>query len=161
MTLLMAGSLCAPAAISRADSLALRMDVSAKVVANCRLTVPALSFGTYDPLVANSSDPADASSVVIVNCTRNTAASLSFDNGLNAAMDGARSMLGPGSGRLQYQIYRDSARTQVWATGAEAIHMTSKGVAQPERLTVFGRIPARQEVEPGAYTDVLTATVDF
>lgn len=145
----------------RADSLGERMDVTATVVANCRLTVPSLTFGMYDPLAAHSVQPDDASTILIVNCTRNTSASVALDFGHNAVSNGDRSMSGPGSVRLEYQIYRDAARSQVWANGADAVRFFSRGIANPEQLTVFGRILPRQEVEPGAYIDVLTATVDF
>ena len=149
------------AVTGRADSLGERMDVTATVVANCRLTVPPLTFGAYDPLAAHAVQPDDASTILIVNCTRNTAASVALDFGHNAVSNGDRAMSGPGSVRLEYQIYRDAARSQVWANGADAVRFFSRGISNPEQLTVFGRILPRQEVEPGAYLDVLTATVDF
>jgi spore coat protein U-like protein len=149
------------AATGRADSLGERMDVTATVVANCRLTVLPLTFGAYDPLAVHAAQPDDASTILIVNCTRNTSTSVSFDLGHNAAGNGDRAMSGPGSMRLEYQIYRDPARAQVWATGADSVRFFSRGISNPEQLTVFGRILPRQEVEPGAYLDVLTATVEF
>ncbi len=147
--------------VCRADSLGARMDVTATVLQNCQLVVPPLSFGTYDPLSSNSVQPADATAIVTVNCTRNTGASLSFDFGLHAAAETDRVMSGPGSEALRYQIFRDAARSQIWARGADSVKVISRGISSPEQLTVFGRILPRQEVEPGAYTDVLTATVDF
>ena len=148
----------APAAA--ADSLALPMDVSATVVANCRITVPPLSFGSYDPLVSNANTPADASTVIIVACTRSIGTTVVFDVGHHPVASD-RGMAGPGSELLRYQIYRDSARSQIWGQGADAMRVVSTGVGNPQQLTVFGRIPPRQEVAPGSYADVLTATVDF
>ncbi len=159
---LLAVSMILGARVVRADSITTRMEVTATVVSNCRLVIPPLSFGTYDPLAANSTQPADASVEVTLNCTRNTAASVSFDLGIHsagAAFD--RAMAGPGPEHLHYQIYRDAARSQVWSGGTEALRIVAHGVAAPDQLTVFGRIPPSQEVEPGAYSDVLTATVDF
>jgi spore coat protein U-like protein len=148
-------------AASAATTLGGRMDVTATVLANCSLTVPPLTFGSYDPLAAHAAAPSDASTIVIVNCTRNTAASIGFDFGQHSPVSGQRVMRGPGADGLIYQIFRDAARSLTWAEGSEAVRFISRGLTNPERLTVFGRIPARQEVEPGAYTDVLTATVDF
>ena len=159
--LLIAVSVFAAVSAVRADSIAARMDVTASVVANCRLTVPSLSFGIYDPLLANAAQPADASAVVIVTCTRNTGASLSFDTGLHGASPRDRSMSGHSAEGLHYDIYRDSAHSQIWGQASDAIHLTSKGTHQSQQLTVFGRIPPQQEVEPGVYSDVLTAAVDF
>jgi spore coat protein U-like protein len=161
LALLIAGSSIAAAATARANSIGARMDVTATVVVNCRLNVPPLAFGTYDPLAVNAVQPADASAVVSVTCTRNTSAALSFDFGLHAASAGDRAMKGPGPEPLQYQIYRDSARSQVWGSGGEAMQLLSKGITQPQQFTVFGRIPPQQEIEPGVYSDVLTAAVDF
>lgn len=146
---------------ARAASMDTRMDVTATVVANCKLVVPPLSFGTYDPLITHSDQPSDASVTMSVICTRNTTASVSFDFGLHSSSGPDRGMNGPGSDVLHYQIYRDAARSQVWSQGAEALRLLTKGVTTPDVLTVFGRIPPRQEVAPGPYTDVLTATVDF
>ena len=142
------------------ESLASRMDVTATVVANCRLTVPPLSFGVYDPLDGNSVTPADASTVITVVCTRSIGTALVFDVGHHPVAND-RGMAGPGSELLRYQIYRDPARSEIWGQGADAVRVTSAGVSSPQQLTVFGRIPPRQEVVPGSYADVLTATVDF
>lgn len=149
------------AATARAGTVAARMQVTATVAPNCQLTVPALSFGSYDPLIANATAPADAAAVVRVSCTRNTSASFSFDFGLHAVNDAGRMMAGAGGDRLHYEIYRDSSRSLVWGQGSEALRLISKAASVPQEFTVFGRIPAQQEVEPGAYNDVLTAAVDF
>jgi len=160
IALLIIGAI-AVAGVSRADSIGVRMEVTANVVTNCRVVVPPLSFGTYDPLDVHATQPADAAVNLTLMCTRNTGAAVSFDYGLHAPSGTNRSMSGPGPDTLHYQIYRDAARSQIWAQGTEAMRVTSHGVGTPDQLTVFGRIPPRQEVEPGAYTDVLTATVEF
>jgi spore coat protein U-like protein len=161
LALLIAGSTLAAAALARADSIGARMDVSATVIANCSLMVQPLSFGIYDPLVTNSAQPADASAVVTVSCTRNSNASVTLDFGLHSLSGVDRLMSGPGTENLHYQIYRDAARSQIWSRGGDSVQLLSRGISQPEQLTVFGRIPPRQEVEPGAYSDVLTAAVNF
>lgn len=149
------------AAAGRAGTVAARMQVTANVVPNCQLSVPALSFGTYDPLVTNATVPADAAAVVTVSCTRNTSATFSFDFGLHAANTEGRTMAGAGADRLRYDIYRDSSRSLVWGQGGQSLRVISKAATALQEFTVFGRIPPRQEVEPGAYNDVLTAAVDF
>ena len=161
LTALLLATTIATAATAYGDSLGTRMDVSATVVTNCRLVVPPLSFGSYDPLAAHAAQPADASADFTVSCTRNTSASISFNFGLHSTTGNGRGMNGPGTEVLQYQIYRDAARSQIWSQGSDSFRLVTNGVSSPNQLTVFGRIPPRQEVEPGAYTDVLTATVDF
>src|SRR5512140_552984 len=82
------------AAAGSAATVAARMQVTATVPANCQLNVPALSFGTYDPLLTNATQPADAATVVTVSCTRNTSATFSFDFGMHAADAVGRMMAG-------------------------------------------------------------------
>ena len=64
--------------------------------------------------------------------------------------------------RVRYDIFQDAARTTVWAdvgtAGAEAYNATSKAATV---LNVYGRIPAGQDVVVGAYTDTVTATIQF
>jgi spore coat protein U-like protein len=155
------GVLMLAALPAAASSITARMEVSVTVVANCRLSIPPLSFGVYDPLAGNSTEPADATTVITVNCTRSTGAAVSFDRGLNAAAGTARAMAGPAAQQLQYDIYRDAARSQVWSQGENAVRLVSQSTTTAEELTVFGRIPPRQEVAPGVYSDLIIATVDF
>lgn len=161
LRILMVAASLAIATVAGAETLGQRMEVTATVVANCRLVVPPLSFGTYDPLDGHSVQPADASTVITVTCTRSTGASVAFDFGMNSLSGADRAMNGAGTDRLRYEIYRDAARSLVWSRGADAVQVVSRGISSAEQLTVFGRIPPRQEVAPGAYTDLLTATVDF
>ena len=149
------------AAGARSATVRIRVDVTATVVSNCRLTVFPLSFGIYDPLAANAAQPADGSTSIVLNCTRGSNAAVSFDLGLHSAGSIERGMAGPGSDHLRYQIYRDANRSLIWTQGLDAARVTSRGVSHPDQLSVFGRIPPGQEVAPGAYSDQLTATVDF
>lgn len=160
MAMMVAASL-ATAMLAGADTIGGRMEVTATVVANCRLVVPPLSFGSYDPLDGHAIQPADASTVISVTCTRSTGAAVAFDFGINSTAGTDRAMNSAGTDRLRYQIYRDAARSLVWSRGADAVQVVSRGISSAELLTVFGRIPPNQEVAPGAYSDLLTATVDF
>lgn len=161
LTALMVAASLSIATVAGAETLGQQMEVTATVVANCRLVVPPLSFGTYDPLDGHSVQPADASTVITVTCTRSTGAAVAFDFGLNSLSGSDRAMSGGGAERLRYEIYRDAARSLVWSRGTDAVRVISRGISSAEQLTVFGRIPPRQEVAPGAYSDLLTATVDF
>lgn len=135
--------------------------VSAVVPPNCVVLLSALSFGTYDPLAANSTNHADAAADLILTCTKNARVTIELDRGQHAA-NGAPTRIMSGSGsELNYEIYRDAARTQVWGTGADALKFVSQGVARSQRLSVYGRIPAGQDVPAGTFGDLVTATVDF
>jgi spore coat protein U-like protein len=139
-----------------------KMDVSALVSPNCRMTLTALSFGNYDPLGANASQELDATATLSLTCTRNSAATIAMDLGQNPAFGGLSRRLASGDQRLDYQIYRDAARTQAWSAGTSALrYVSTTGITSTNQLTVYGRIPPGQEVASGTYSDVVTATVDF
>ena len=53
-----------------------KMDVTALVVSNCRMTLTPLSFGSYDPLGANATQELDATATVSLTCTRDSVATI-------------------------------------------------------------------------------------
>ena len=139
-----------------------KMDVSALVTPNCRMTLTALSFGTYDPLGPNASQELDATATLSLTCTRNSIATVAMDQGQNPAGGGLSRRLAAGDQRLDYEIYRDAARTQAWSAGSSAVrYISTAGITSTNQLTVYGRIPPGQEVASGTYSDIVTATVDF
>jgi spore coat protein U-like protein len=138
-----------------------KMEVSAVVLSNCRLTVAPLVFGDYDPLGIHQATHLDATTELRLLCSRDSRATLSLDAGLNPDGPGGRRMGNAGE-LLGYQVFRDSSRSLPWGEGSDAFVLSevSSGV-EPELLTVYGRIPAGQQVLSGSYTDVVTAKVDF
>lgn len=152
--------LCSTAA-SAAEVARATIEMRAQVLANCRLTIPMLDFGIYDPLIANANQPRTAQTDLMLTCTRNAVATIELNRGIYGSNPFSRS-LAYADERLQYQLFRDPARTLVWADGLNALRMErSNGTAASTRLTIFGAIPPGQEVAPGEYSDVITATVDF
>jgi spore coat protein U-like protein len=72
-------------------------------------------------------------------------------------MDGSANSLG-------YNLYLDAARILVWGdgTGGTSRHgPVAPQLGVPNTLTIYGRIPARQTSPVGAYTDTVTATINF
>jgi len=135
-------------------------DVTATIVASCTITAGDLAFGNYDPLaVANT----DATSTVTVTCSNGAGYNVLLDGGLSTNV-AARTMDDDATGTefLGYQLYSDAGRSTVWGEtiGTDTVVGTGNGAAQ--NLTVYGRIPAGQTTPSvGAYTDTVTATVDF
>ena len=71
-------------------------------------------------------------------------------------------MTGPGSTLLNYQLLSDAARTVNWGNtvGIDTVAGTGTGTAQ--FLTVYGQLPANQTgLQPGIYSDMITATITF
>ena len=135
------------------------IDVSATVVPNCRIDLTPLRFGAYDPLGSHSTAALDAATDILLTCTRNSRATVVMDDGRGAAPGRDSRGLLFGNDRLDYQIFSNSERTQIWGRGSRAVQVSS--VQSRQKLTVYGRIPPAQEVPSGTYFDVVTATVDF
>ena len=69
-----------------------------------------------------------------------------------------------GSEPLNYNLYRDAARTAIWGDGTGGTQVYSDPRTprnQNVTLTVYGRIPAGQDVSVGTYTNTVTATINF
>ena len=56
---------------------------------------------------------------------------------------------------LEYNLYTDTARTKVWGDGSNNTY-TQTGQSE---LKVYGRIPPKQNVNIGIYTDNVTVTI--
>jgi spore coat protein U-like protein len=64
--------------------------------------------------------------------------------------------------RLNYDLYFNSTRTQIWGDGTAGTVVWSTGFLSGTRShTVYGRIPALQNVTIGAYTDTVIVTAIF
>jgi spore coat protein U-like protein len=62
--------------------------------------------------------------------------------------------------QLNYNLYTSAERSVVWGdgTGISQVMVTKN---KPTTLSIFGQIPAGQDVALGIYTDSITATVNF
>ena len=139
-------------------------NVSSSVSANCTISATDLNFGAYDPVVANKTTPLDVNTTVTVLCTKgSTGVTVGLDLGTHAAA-GSRFMSN-GTDSLQYELYSDSAGGTVWGNAGAGLVAwpvfgpMGAGLGTPH--TVFGRVPAGQDVSVGSYSDLITATVNF
>jgi len=131
--------------------------VSATVSANCTIAAGALAFTPYDPVVANATANLDQTSTITVACTKGSTGVVSLDNGVNAS--GTIRRMKAGTNFLTYEMYSDSGRTTVWnATNTVSYTALTKATTG---VTLYGRVPAGQDVPVGSYTDSVVATITF
>ena len=93
-----------------------------------------------------------------VTCTKGITVNVLVDDGSHESAGVRRMASGPQN--LGYELYRDASRSSRWERG-NALALKAEGVFIPTTLGVYGRIPAGQVVPAGAYSDTVTATVDF
>jgi spore coat protein U-like protein len=135
--------------------------VRATVSQNCSITTTPVGFGVYDPVVANATTPLDGTGAVIVTCTKGAGTRIDLNNGANAT-GGTRRMSAGGGDFLTYQLYQNSGRTTVWGSGGSAGQTIAGAPSKaPRTFTVFGRVPAGQDVPAGSYADTVVATIHF
>lgn len=144
-----------------AQSASTNLSVTANVTANCTISTTAVAFGVYDPVVANDTAAKDATGTVTVACTKGTVPTIGLGLGSNAS-GSARRMLGASGDYLTYELYQPSGYTTVWGTTGANLFAAGASPGRAARgFTVNGRIAPGQDVDTGAYTDSVVATVNF
>lgn len=141
------------------------LNVTATVSANCTVTTNAVAFGAYDPVSANASSALNGTGAVIVTCTSGSLAAIALGQGANAAagstdVDPARRMKDATTNYLSYELFTDAARTLEWGN-TPLTDVDHIGTGTQTSITVYGRVPAAQNVPAGSYTDTVVATVTF
>jgi len=144
-----------------AGSSTANLNVSANVSANCAISTTPVAFGAYDPIVTNATANDDDVGTVIVTCTKGTTATIGLGLGANAS-GSIRRMKDATTDYLSYELYQETGRITVWGTTGTALLSTGAAPSKaPRTFTVYGRIPAGQDVPAGSYTDTVVATVNF
>jgi spore coat protein U-like protein len=121
----------------------------------CNVSVAGtLAFGTYDVFATTA---LDTSAILTLNCPAGGPTLYVTISKGNSASYAARE-LRSGSDVLRYNLFLDPGRTQVWGDGTEAssVWYPPKKNAQ---TTIWGRVPAAQDVAGGSYGDTLVITV--
>jgi spore coat protein U-like protein len=128
------------------------LSVTAQVQATCVLNGGSLDFGNY----SGSDTPGQGS--FSYECTSGSDITLSLGPGENEEQ-GSRAMAA-GEGRLLYELYRDSSRSQAWGMGGDALIVESTSADQ-EPVTVYGLIPEGQDAPAGSYSDIVQITLSI
>jgi spore coat protein U-like protein len=160
VALIVGGLALGLAAPAFAQTATANLTVSATVSKNCSITTSAVAFGSYDPVVANATTDLDASGSVVVTCTKG--AGTRIDLGLGGNASGSTRRMAGGGDFLTYELYQDSTRSTVWGSGAGSGMTIAVAPSKAARtFTVYGRIPAGQDVSAASYNDSVVATINF
>lgn len=148
--------LLSPAAAATATG---QFQVSLTLQAECRLTSQsALAFGTSGVIQSAIT----ATSTIGVQCTNTTPYNVGLDAGISSgATITTRKMSGGAGAAVSYQLYSDSARTQVWGNTVSSNTIAGTGNGAVQTLTVYGSVPAQNTPAAGNYTDTVQITVTY
>ncbi|QJR14831.1 spore coat protein U domain-containing protein [Usitatibacter palustris] len=153
----------------RALSLAMALCAPAlpALAASCSVYSSTLAFGNYDVL---SPTPLDSSTDVTILCFRtqngetvNYTLTLSIGGGtysMRTMNNGART--------IDYNLYNSPAMTPstIWGNGTSGTSLVSGSlpmtiVIRIATHTIYGRIPAQQDVAIGTYSGSVTLTMNY
>jgi len=65
------------------------------------------------------------------------------------------------SGHIIYNLYTNSARTLIWGDGSGSSSTVHVSDSVFTTLSIYGEIPANQDVSVGYYTDSITVAIHF
>lgn len=133
--------------------------VTATVLEICSVTANDLAFGNYDPTSATN---LDGTATMDVACTIGTSYEVGLNQGTAVGATVSTRSMTSGGNSLDYDLYQDSGRTTNWGNtpGVDTPSAAIAG-ASADTLTVYGRIPALQNVAAGSYSDTITVTVTY
>jgi len=131
----------------------------------CNINATGVSFGGYDVF---ASTPRDATGTINVDCNipaQNPQGPLAVTVSISPGNSGTftpRQMQGSGA-VLNYNLYTSPSFSTIWGDGSGGSQVQSSMVNRdtPFSATIYGRIPARQNVTPGTYSDLLIVTVEW
>lgn len=128
----------------------------------CNVTATSINFGAYDVFKAA---PTDSTGSVTVSCDNFLPRNVTVSIGVSATSGefNPRRMKPPsGSDRLDYNLFTTSSRSTIWGNGTagtSTVLLSNVRRNQPRVTTIYGRIPAGQNIQVGPYTDTVTITI--
>lgn len=148
--------------ISRAENVTTTLPVSLTITAGgCSVQTTSVNFGS----LPSSADAAGTGTITVM-CSSGTPYTVTLAGGLRPG-NTHRFMANATGATIAYDLYKDSANTQVWGDSGfasayphgTAVVGTGTGSGQP--LTVFGKTLLGTVSAPGTYTDTVVVTVIF
>lgn len=124
----------------------------------CTIDTNDIDFGTTGIIDQDM----DGTANIDIECTNRTPYSIALDAGTHAGTAGdvtTRRLKNAGTDYVNYQLYSDSFST-VWGhtVGSDTVDSAS-ATGSGETVTIHARVPAKQNVAIGTYTDQVTATI--
>jgi len=151
-TALIAVMLLGWSASASAETSTATIAVTVSVLPACAVSGVPVAFGPYAPMTT-----ASQTSNVTLTCSSGVAYAVALDEGTQG--DGSTRRMARGDGTtIAYDLYRDAAHQQRWASGAAGAIGTGSGGTQS--LPVYGRILATS-APAGTYSDNVTITVAY
>ena len=131
---------------------------------NCRVSTTPVSFLNYDVF---SNSPAYSTGTVAVDCNNPDhhplPVTIAINRGGSGSFNPRQMRRAAGGDRLNYYLFTDASRAVIWGDGTGGTSTVTNTVTRnsPWNATVYGMLPARQNVRVGSYSDRLLVTVTW
>jgi spore coat protein U-like protein len=129
---------------------------------SCSFTsVAGVGFGNYNVFAGAPND--NGIGGLTIRCQGGAGHTFAYDVRLSTGQSHTyvSRVMKSGGNALNYNLYTSSTRTTVWGDGSGTSGTLQAGRNTTTTFSVFGRIPANQDVPIGTYTDSIVATVYF
>ena len=157
------------AGVAFAGTATATLNVTANIDASCTISATPVAFGAYNPASATAHE---ASGTVTIGCVKGSVPTVALDGGQNqGATVIERSMKhATAADLLSYSLLKPTAAapntactnaTDAWGSDPAQRFSPTGVVLNGSVYNVCGKIAAGQDVPAGAYSDVVTATVEF
>ncbi|ETF04366.1 protein U [Advenella kashmirensis W13003] len=147
-----------------------QFDVTISIEPSCNIStgdngVSTLAFGSHDSFQTNVAGQTN----LTVTCTNGADYDLGLDAGQHAStpddvntrrMQGISTTPDNQSDYVPYQLYQDSARSDVWGNTIDTNTLQSTGTGAVQTHVIYGQVPSTNYTV-GDYQDTVTATVTF
>lgn len=144
---------------------ALTLSAGAQAALTCSVAAVGVAFGNYNALALPKTDTQGTGTITVtcLNLILPTPVTIQLSKG--AATSYSPRNMTFGANKLNYNVYSDAARTQIWGDGtggsvtvSDTITALLGGVGT---YTVYGTLFAAQNVPAGVYSDAITVTVNY
>jgi spore coat protein U-like protein len=128
--------------------------------ASCTISTTSVNFGNYNVFTGTN---LDSTGTVRYRCNAAAAnITISLSKGVSTTFNPRQ--MSKGAERLNYNLFRDAARTTIWGDGTGGTVVYTR--ANPPNnsnvnVTVYGRVTAGQDVSAGAFSDTVSAVINF
>jgi spore coat protein U-like protein len=142
-------------------ALAVLMAVPREAIGQCSFnSTVGVSFGAYRLFDV---PPNDSTGSITYTCV-SLLSPITIDLSKGSAPTYVPRQMRKGIDTLNYNLYLDASRVSIWGDGtggSSRYGPVSPPLVTPVTVTIYGRVPAGQNVRIGSYTDTVTVTINF
>lgn len=135
--------------------------MASELRAACTISTLPITFGNYDVFATVD---LDSTSTLTVSCDQRVRVEVAIGTSSHSGGFEPRQMKHTtGSDLLDYNLYTRANRNRIWGDGSGNTRTLSRRVRnnRPRDFTVYGRIPAGQDISVGQYNDTLVVTINY